>query len=224
MQFQSFKEIQFVKAKKAEPSSKYLMICLHGRGDTLLGVRKLRHRLKLDHWNYLFMNAPDNWTTESGFEGFSWYPRMPHVEEGIERSLKMLRLLLMELEVQGFPRENILLYGFSQGCVMSLELALRSPRPFFGVIGSSGTIFRAQDLIDQLKEQAMRTPILMIHGISDEMLEIARVRSKAQQLQEFLPNFEFLEVDKKHNMAEFEYPIIREKVLEWEEDHELVAS
>lgn len=217
LSLKSFKEFQFVPASKNFEAKK-LIFCLHGRGDTLLGIRKLKHRLKLKEWSFLFVNAPDPWTTDTGFQGFSWYGRYPKHREGIERSLKLLNLALMELEMQGFSREHTVLFGFSQGCVMSLELALRSTRPFFGVLGVSGTVFDTQLLIDQLKEQAMRTPILMVHGTKDELLDFDRVESKARELQRFLPHFEFLALDKGHSLTEEDYPILKEAILKWEQD------
>ena len=124
-----------------------MAVCLHGRGSNLLWLRKIRHRLKLDDFSYLFLNAPDPWTSEEGHQGFSWYGKIPDHREGFHDHLKQLEQLMTELEKYGFTRDKIMLVGFSQGCVMSLELALRSPVPFFGVLGISGTIFQSEGAI-----------------------------------------------------------------------------
>ena len=127
LNLKSFEEHHFVPAKT---NGNFLAVCLHGRGSNLLWLRKIRHRLKLDDFSYLFLNAPDPWTSEEGHQGFSWYGKIPDHREGIARSLKHLELLMTELEKYGFTRDKIMLVGFSQGCVMSLELALRSHVPF----------------------------------------------------------------------------------------------
>ena len=44
------------------------------------------------------------------------------------KEAELLESLLVELEQRGYKRENIVLFGFSQGCLMSLELAIRSKR------------------------------------------------------------------------------------------------
>ena len=77
----------------------------------LLWLRKIRHRLKLDDFSYLFLNAPDPWTSEEGHQGFSWYGKIPDIIE-IARSLKHLELLMTELEKYGFTRDKIMLVGF----------------------------------------------------------------------------------------------------------------
>ncbi len=208
----SFGEHHFIPAKS---TGKFLAVCLHGRGSNLLWLRKIRHRLKLDDFSYLFLNAPDPWTSEEGHQGFSWYGKIPEHRKGILRSLQLLERLMSELEKYGFTRDKILLVGFSQGCVMSIELALRSNIPFFGVLGISGTIFSPVDLLAAMPEPATQTPVFMIHGTNDELLTIDKVRPKAQIIMEEMPYFEFMEVDKGHNLETFEYALYVDKINEW---------
>ena len=212
LNLKSFEEHHFVPAKT---NGNFLAVCLHGRGSNLLWLRKIRHRLKLDDFSYLFLNAPDPWTSEEGHQGFSWYGKIPDHREGISRSLRHLELLMTELEKYGFTRDKIMLVGFSQGCVMSLELALRSPVPFFGVLGISGTIFQPKELLEAMPDPATQTPILMIHGTRDELLTMDKVRPKAHLVMEEMPYFEFIEVDKGHDLETFEYPIYIDKINEW---------
>ena len=212
LNLKSFQEHHFVPAKTA---GKFLAVCLHGRGSNLLWLRKIRHRLKLDDFNYLFLNAPDPWTSDDGHQGFSWYGKIPEHREGIVRSLKLLEQLMRELERYGFTRDKIMLVGFSQGCVMSLELALRSPIPFFGVLGISGTIFKPSELLEAMPEPATQTPVFMIHGTRDELLDLEKVRCKVKIVMEEMPYFEFMEVDKGHDLETFEYSIYIDKINEW---------
>ena len=216
LQLKSFNEYHYLPAKK---DAAFLAVCLHGRGSTLLGLRKIRHRLKLDDFDYLFMNAPDPWVSEDGYEGFSWYGKVPEHRSGILRSLKLLEQLMIELEQVGYSRDRILLVGFSQGCVMSLELALRSHIPFFGVIGISGTIFDPEDLLNKMPEPASQTPVLMIHGTQDELIDIDRVKAKVALISEEMPFFEFMEVSKGHSLEAFEYPIFIDSINEWRRLH-----
>ena len=216
LQLKSFNEYHFLPAKE---SAKFLAVCLHGRGSTLLGLRKIRHRLKLEDFDYLFMNAPDPWISEDGYEGFSWYGKVPDHRSGMFRSLALLEQLMTELEQVGYTRDRILLVGFSQGCVMSLELALRSQIPFFGVIGISGTIFDPKDLLTNMPESASQTPVLMIHGTQDELIDIDKVKAKVALVSEEMPFFEFIEVTKGHSLEEFEYPIFIERINEWRRLH-----
>ena len=79
----------------------------------------------------------------------------------------------------------------------------------------SGTIFKPEELLEAMPEPATQTPVLMIHGTKDELLTMDKVRPKAQMVMEEMPYFEFVEVDKGHDLETFEYPIYIDKINEW---------
>ena len=59
-------DTDFVSAR--EKNSRWLMIALHGLGDSMEGYRWVSHELRLPWLNYLLVNAPDPY-----HGGFSWY-------------------------------------------------------------------------------------------------------------------------------------------------------
>src|SRR5436305_6034389 len=107
----------------ADRSSRRLLIMLHGLGDSIAGFRWLPSALDLPWLNYLLVNAPDSY-----YGGYSWYDFMGDIAPGVERSRKLLCDLLGEQKRNGFPSEQITLGGFSQGCLMSIEVGLRYER------------------------------------------------------------------------------------------------
>lgn len=189
----SYNDFQFIPAKN---ESSNLVIALHGRGDTYFGMRRIRHRLKLDSINYLLLNAPDTWTTESGFEGRSWYERPPKHHDGLERSLLMLDRLIEEVTNQGVS--NIYFVGFSQGSVLGLEYIMNYPNKIKGFFGMSGAIFR-QDLL-------LKTPkknpcdIFLTHGFQDELLSAKEYESLAKPLMDHFDHSSLEIWDKAHVM------------------------
>ncbi len=62
---------------------------------------------------------------------------------------------------------KICLSGFSQGCMMSINLGLTSSDRFNCVVGFSGKIIHQEDLKVRKKNS---TDILLIHGDSDEVV------------------------------------------------------
>ena len=70
------------------------------------------------------------------------------------------------VEELGIPHDKIVLFGFSQGTMMSLFSAPRFEHKFAGVLGCSGKM-RWQD---KLKEPFHRPPISLIHGIQDDVV------------------------------------------------------
>src|SRR5262245_43598066 len=105
---------ELIRAAKGE--SKDLLIALHGLGDSMEGYRFLPDVLRVPSLNVLLANAPDGY-----YGGFSWYDFVSDAGPGVERSYRLLEMLLEDCERESFPPDRTILFGFSQGCLMSLE-------------------------------------------------------------------------------------------------------
>ena len=71
------------------------------------------------------------------------------------------------LGAHGLEDADLALVGFSQGCMMALEVALRRPRPCAGVVGYSGMLLNGAGLA---REITARPPVLLIHGADDPVV------------------------------------------------------
>ena len=67
----------------------------------------------------------------------------------------------------GVENEKICLSGFSQGCMMSINLGLTSDQPFNCVVGFSGKIINQKNL--KIRQKSA-TDILLIHGDLDQVV------------------------------------------------------
>src|SRR5438105_8041178 len=110
--------------------SRRLLIMLHGLGVSIEGYRWMPEALNLPWLNYLLVNAPDQY-----FGGYSWYDFLGDIAPGVERSRKLLVELIEATQKKGFPAEKIVLGGFSQGSLMSVEVGLRFPQRLAGIVG-----------------------------------------------------------------------------------------
>jgi phospholipase/carboxylesterase len=172
-----------------------LVVVLHGLGDSLDGFRWLPGALALKRLNYLLVNAPLPY-----YDGFAWYD--PDEEPGneITRGRARLRKLFGELEEQGWFPENIYLLGFSQGCVMATDFALRWSRPLAGVIGISGYIYMPDELGEEMVIEAKHQNWLITHGTFDSLLPLDRTRSQVRRLKRMGMRVDWLEVKKGHEV------------------------
>jgi phospholipase/carboxylesterase len=184
-----------------------LLVMLHGLGDSLEGYRWLPEAMGLPWLNYLLVNAPDDY-----FGGYSWFD-LDDMAPGIQRSRKLLFDLLDDLHAKKFPTEQITFGGFSQGCLMAIEIGLRYPHRFAGVAGISGWVFEIEKLLKELSPVAQRQRILMTHGTGDPMVPIAMVRPQIPRLQSAGIHVEWREFAKDHTIAgEQELSVIRDFV------------
>ena len=196
-------ESEFIAAQ--EKKSRRLLIMLHGLGDSIEGYRWLPEALDLPWLNYLLVNAPDEY-----YGGFSWYDFIGDIAPGVARSRKLLVELLEAQPAKGFPTEQILFGGFSQGCLMSLEVGLRYPQRFAGIIGISGYVCDPEKLIEELSPVALQQRILMTHGTVDPMIPFALVREQVNMLKGAGLHIEWHEFVKAHTIAgEPELEVIR---------------
>jgi phospholipase/carboxylesterase len=204
MKTSSALETEFFPAQ--EKDSRALMIMLHGLGDSIDGYRWVPSMMNLPWMNYLLANAPDPYYT-----GFSWYDFAGDMVPGVQRSAKLLFDLIDAQREAGFPSEQTILGGFSQGCLMSLEVGLRYPRKFAGIVGISGYVCEPEKLIKELSPVAREQRVLATHGTHDPMIPITEVRRQMEMLKRAGINLEWREFAKAHTIAgEEELAVIRD--------------
>jgi phospholipase/carboxylesterase len=190
----------------AEKSSR-LMVMLHGLGDSIEGYRWFPEAMNLPWLNYLFVNAPDEY-----YGGWSWFDLID-IAPGVQRSRKLLFELLDDLRARGFSTEQTTLGGFSQGCLMAVEVGLRYPHRFAGVVGISGWVCEPAKTLKELSPVALQQRLLMTHGASDPIIPIEKVRTQIPLLKAAGIKVEWLEFPKAHTIhGEIELAVIREFV------------
>ena len=197
-------DCELIPAEKKD--SKRLMIMLHGLGDSIEGYRWLPETLDLPYLNYLLVNAPDEY-----YGGYSWYDFAGDVAPGVARSRDLMFALLEQQREKGFRTEDIILGGFSQGCLMAIEVGLRYPQLLAGIVGISGYVCEPDILLTELSPVARQQRLLVTHGLMDPIIPFASVRQQIQQLKDAGLRVEWHEFIKAHNIAgEHEVRIIRD--------------
>ena len=194
---------EFIPA--TEKNSRALWIMLHGLGDSIEGFRWLPEAMNLPWMNYLLVNAPDEY-----YGGYSWFDFGGDILPGVVRSRKLLFDLLDDQRARGFPTEQTILGGFSQGCLMSIDVGLRYRHRFAGMVGISGYVCQPEELLEQLSPVAFEQRLLITHGTKDPMIRFADVREQINLLKAAGLKIEFHEFLKAHTIAgEEEIEIIR---------------
>lgn len=187
-----------------------LMIVLHGLGDSMAGFRFLPEALKLPWLTYLLVNAPDPY-----YGGFAWYDLYRESATGIERSRKMLFALLDELREKNFPTEKTIVSGFSQGCLMSIEMGARYPHHLAGIVGISGYVHAPERLVKELSPEARQQRFLITHGTNDPLIPIEQVRPQIEMLRKAGLKIDWQEFAKEHTIAgETELSVVRRFIRE----------
>jgi phospholipase/carboxylesterase len=191
-----------------ENASKRLFIMLHGLGDSIEGFRWFPEAMNLPWLNYLLVNAPDDY-----YGGYSWFDYQGDIVPGVKRSRELLFELLDAQRNAGFQTGDTILGGFSQGCLMSIDVGLRYAHRLAGIVGVSGWVCEPEKLLQELSPVAFEQRLLITHGLFDPMVPFADTREQINLLKGAGLHVEWHEFPKPHTIAgELEMAVIRDFV------------
>lgn len=174
--------------RKGPKDAEAVVIFLHGYGADGADLLGLATPLA-PHLPGVAFYAPDAPEPCTGNPfGRQWFP-IPWLdgsteaaaETSMQRSVADLDAFIDKvLADEGLAPENLFLFGFSQGTMMSLHVAPRRAEPFAGVVGFSGRLLGPERLGE---ETVSRPPIVLLHGDVDEVVPPESMPQAAEALE-----------------------------------------
>ena len=153
---------------------KNAVILCHGYGGDGNDISILANYWKnyLPDTIFLCPNAPEKCAVSS--VGYQWFDLMDQSKQQIlTKSLvaeMKLNQLIDEVKVQNNLEANkIILGGFSQGCMISLQTGIKRKDKINSIIGYSGKIIDTEHLS---KNIVSRPKVILMHGDKDEIVPI----------------------------------------------------
>ena len=151
---------------------KNVIILLHGYGGDGKDISMLSLSWKRHLPNTAFICPNGHERCSINPSGYQWFDLTKDDNEYILkeslRAEKKLNQFIDEIKREfNLENDQICLVGFSQGCMMSINLGLTSNQKYNCIVGFSGKIINQKDLILRKKNLAN---ILLIHGDSDEIV------------------------------------------------------
>ena len=153
-------------------SIKNAVILLHGYGGDGKDISMLTLNWKRFLPNTIFICPNGHEKCEINSTGYQWFDLTRDDPEYIlEQSKKAeikLKYFIDEVKTEyGLKNSQICLSGFSQGCMMSINLGLTSSENYECIVGFSGKIINSEDLF---KRKISSTKMLLIHGDKDAIV------------------------------------------------------
>ena len=110
----------------------------------------------------------------SGFQWFDLSKDDPdHILEGTYKAEKKIQQFITEIKKKYLlSNSKICLSGFSQGCMMSINLGLVAEENFNCIVGFSGKIINKEDLS---KRKNSSTKMFLLHGDLDAVVPPSRL-------------------------------------------------
>ena len=151
---------------------KNAIILLHGYGGDGKDISMLSLNWKRHLPNTIFICPDGHESCPINPSGFQWFDLTKDdtsyiLDESIKAE-KILNKFIIEIKEE-FDLENskICLSGFSQGCMMAINLGLTSEKAYNSIIGFSGKIIDQENLKNRKKAS---TNTLLIHGDLDQVV------------------------------------------------------
>jgi len=151
---------------------KNAIILLHGYGGDGKDISMLTLNWKRHMPNTVFICPNGHETCAINPSGFQWFDLTKddsdYILDQSNKAEKKIRKFIEEIK-QEFDLKNnqICLSGFSQGCMISLNVGLTSEEKFSCIVGFSGKIIDQNNLKLRIKNS---TDTLLIHGDSDQVV------------------------------------------------------
>ena len=151
---------------------KYAIILLHGYGGDAKDISMLTLNWKRHMPNTVFICPNGHEPCAINPSGFQWFDLTKDdtnyiVDQSIKAEDK-IKLFINEIKREfNLDNNQICLSGFSQGCMMSLNVGLTSAEKFLCIVGFSGKIIDQNNLKLRIKNS---TDTLLIHGDADQVV------------------------------------------------------
>jgi phospholipase/carboxylesterase len=175
-----------------------LVVVLHGRGADANDLADLAPMMDgPDGYRFVFPNAPKSFEPYPGMTfGFTWFDGWPPTRESIAESRALLLEFLDQIAERHPPADGkMILAGFSQGGLMSLDVGFRTAQPLRGIISMSGGLYEE----DLPKLQPRR--VLLVHGTLDDMIPVVAARRARRVLEEHGLEPEYHEFPMGHHVT-----------------------
>ena len=164
-------DIETVEPLSGNKPKQAIVLC-HGYGGDGKDISTLAIHWKrfLPEAIFICPNAPE--VCDVNPHGFQWFDLTTEKEEVIfEKSLvaeKKLTLFLDQV-LDNFKLEpkNLALVGFSQGCMMSIQVGLKNKKQISCILGYSGKIINKENLSSNINS---KPKVFLMHGENDSIV------------------------------------------------------
>lgn len=169
------RELRFGRKGAKTGQARNLFVFLHGYGadgSDLLGLADVLEP-HLPGTAFVAPDAPE--PCRGGGFGCQWFP-IPWIDgsseaaaaAGLAAAAEDLNGFLdARLAEEGLTADRLVLLGFSQGAMMSLQVAPRRDKEVAGIVAISGRLLRPEALA---AEAVVKPPVLLVHGDQDPVV------------------------------------------------------
>ena len=149
-------------------SPRIAVIGLHGWTGTEHSMVPVAKAMRIQSAKWYIPRAPYK---ASAGQGHTWFSGSPEKGWKVKKTFNLLDTLIQQVMNDGFDQDNIILFGFSMGGSLSLSYGLGIQYQLRGIIPVAAWVRDPEELINSASMESKQTPILMIHGKDDSVVD-----------------------------------------------------
>lgn len=199
--------------KQRKDGTNPLLLMLHGIGSNENDLFSFVNEID-EQYLVVSVRAP----MPVGYGGYSWFDmefkdnEIDYDFSEVESSKSIVLRFIKELEViWPVSRKEIMLMGFSQGAMLSYNLALNNPGTIAAVVAMSGYIPEEQFKTFTFYKTLKNLDFLVTHGTEDDIIPIERARKSVA----FLEKHDIPVMYQEYKMGHAVAPPCLSDVLNW---------
>ncbi len=149
-----------------------VVVLLHGYGGDGKDISTLALNWKRYMPNTIFICPNGHETCPINPSGYQWFDLTKDdpnyiLNESLKGEKKINQFIDEIKEEYKIENNQICLSGFSQGCMMCINVGLTNEQPFSSIVGFSGKIINTENLKTRRKNY---TNVLLFHGDNDDIV------------------------------------------------------
>lgn len=183
------RKLSFKRKEASSGETRSVVVFLHGYGADGADLLGLADPLAphMPDTTFIAPDAPEK-CAGNPF-GFQWFP-IPWLDgsseeaarDGADRAHEDIDAFLDQvLADEGITPDRLIVFGFSQGTMMTLRVVPRRAEPIAGIVAFSGRLLEPESFASQVR---VKPPVLLVHGDQDEMVPVAHFDEAGKALQE----------------------------------------
>jgi len=168
-----------IKAGKSLDQAEKVLIMIHGRGGTAEDILSMAEYLNVSDFALVAPQATNN----------TWYPQSflaPRAanEPSLSNALNTIKETVLNLEKEGFSKEQIYFLGFSQGACLTLDYVASNAARYGGVVAFTGGLIG--EAVDHRNYHGDfdGTPIFIGSSDPDMHVPVSRVKESTTLLED----------------------------------------
>jgi len=200
-----------IRSAQGKAEKNPTIILIHGYGSNAEDLFSFAPYLPKSH-TIIALQAP----LSMGYRSYAWYPlgmnQTGTVTSDVDQAWKVVDLLLENIEAlseeHALDPDDISLFGFSQGAILSWALAFKYPEKVRRIIALSGLIHESVPM-----EKKPEFLAYAAHGIEDTVIRIDQAREYIFPLSQKYEEIEYHEFNDGHTVSHENFTALMEWII-----------